>query len=138
MLTVDQINAAAYEGVYPEANMTLPERCLFFSLFSLYQQFARGKLSKEQGAERKEAAVKMFRQDMADYEFTNKLLSHHANMWKEIELAGEKYSSERTLEHADAFIQAVYQVGPKARPEESNRQKGEASDNEQWDNPFER
>ena len=37
-------------------------------------------------------------------------MAYHARLWKEIEAAGGRYWEERTLENADAFVEAVYGV----------------------------
>ena len=38
------------------------------------------------------------------------IVRRQAEMWNRIEVAGSRYGPERTIENADAFFEAVYDV----------------------------
>ena len=38
------------------------------------------------------------------------IVRRQADMWNRIEVAGSRYGTERTIENADAFFEAVYDV----------------------------
>ena len=99
----------------PDAEMTCPERCLWYDLRELYRQFRDGVLTREQGEKLKAQAIRRYDLDTGARESALRILRQNADMWAEIELAGSVYRTDRTLEHADAFIAAVYGVKVKQK-----------------------
>ena len=94
--------------------MTCPERALFLSLKDIYFRFRQGMITKEQGEAQKNKAMRQFDLDTGAFTSAMKILRDNAELWKRIELAGNAYRLERTLENADAFIEAVYNVNIKS------------------------
>lgn len=109
-MTIDAINKFAFVEEMPEAVMTCPERCLFYSLRDTYRLFKAGKLSKEQGEKEKSRAIRQYKLDEGELTAARKVVQNSAEMWKRIEYANMTYNKDRTLENADAFIEAVYNI----------------------------
>ena len=95
-------------GQLPAEELLCPERALFYSLKDIYDNYRKGLISKAQGESQKNKALRQFDLDMGSYTSAMKILRDNAEMWKRIELAGNHYRLDRTLENADAFIEAVY------------------------------
>ena len=82
-------------------------------LKNLYNQFREKKITAEQGDKEKKAALMQFQRDIFEYQRDKELIQHHASLWREIELTGSAYRKEPSIEHADAFLAAVYGVKQK-------------------------
>ena len=112
-MTISEISKCAAGGILPEAPMDCPERCLFYSLRDIYSENKAGHITKDEGKKRKQEAIGQYQRDCTEFFRGKHILEHHARMWAAIELAGNNYRKEPTIEHADAFITAVYGVGRK-------------------------
>ena len=106
----DKIIEMAARGIVPEEEMTCPERALFYTMKDIYEQFRLGKLSKETGESLKNKTLRQFEIDKGAIESAMRILRENSELWKRVEIAANNYRLERTLEHADAFIEAVYNV----------------------------
>lgn len=113
-----EIIKAASKGVLPEEELSCPERCLFYAMTDLYRKYADGKISKAAGEKLKNKLLQQFRRDKDKEAWNAKLIRHQAELWKAIELTGSAYAKEPTIEHADAFYQAVYNVPRKPKKDE--------------------
>ena len=109
-MTKEDISKYAYLNEMPDKEMTCPERCLWYALRDVYRRFQSGDIKKEQSIQEKNRALKQFELDSGVLNSAKKIVAHNASMWAEIELAGSLYSMDRTLENADAFLNAVYGV----------------------------
>lgn len=96
--------------IVPDQEMTCPERALFYTLKDIYEDFRKGVLSKERGETLKNRALRQFDLDKGAFDSAFRILRDNAELWKSIELEGNHYRLERTLENADAFVEAVYKV----------------------------
>ena len=112
-MTKEDISKYAYMNEMPDAPMSCPERCLWYALRDIYRRFSNGDVTKEKGDAEKSRALRQFDQDRTRLELADKIVKRDASMWMEIELAGSMYRLDRTLEHADAFVAAVYGVRAK-------------------------
>ena len=112
-MTIDEISKCAAVGK-PSVGMTCPERCLYFELKDLYQEFKAGKIDKETGELRKREAVGRYEKDLEGLMSPKDLYDWHAKFWREIELAGSEYARNPSLEAADLFFKAVYKAGRKS------------------------
>jgi len=95
--------------------MTCPERALYYALRDIYSQYRKGIITKSKGEELKLKAMRQFDLDNQAISSAIKILHKHAEFWKSIEKASSRYRLERTLENADAFLEAVYKVPIKAQ-----------------------
>jgi len=116
----DKIIEMAARGIVPEEEMTCPERALFYTMKDIYEQFRLGKLSKETGESLKNKTLRQFEIDKGAIESAMRILRENSELWKRVEIAANNYRLERTLEHADAFIEAVYNV--RIKPKEGEDQ----------------
>lgn len=98
----------------PDDAMTCPERALYYALRDIYSDYKRGIITKAKGEELKLKAMRQFEFDNQSISSAIKILKSHAEFWKSIEMASSRYRLERTLENADAFLEAVYKVPIKA------------------------
>ena len=98
--------------------MTCYERALFYTLKDIYSSYRRKLITKEQGESGKNAALRQYDLDKGAIESAMHILRSNAELWKHIEMAASTYRLDRTLENADAFIEAVYNV--KIKPKEGS------------------
>ena len=126
-MTVDMINKYAFADDLPDTELSCPERCLYFSLRDLYREFKAGLITKEQGEKKKRDAVSRFKRDCGELDAARKVVQSSSGMWQRIEMASLRYNRDRTLENADAFVEAVYNVKLKARAEENEKEEGDPS-----------
>lgn len=123
-MTTETISKYAYMNEKPEKEMNSAERCLWYALRDVYRRFQAGEITKAKAAADKNIALRQFELDSGTLYEAKKILKHNAAMWTEIELAGNLYRLDRTLENADAFINAVYGVRPTG-PYRRDREEGE-------------
>ena len=71
----------------------------------------------------KKRATRQYERDSSSLIAAERLLSHNAAMWAEIELAGSAYMMDRTIENADRFINAVYGVKHKVKEEKDQAER---------------
>lgn len=110
-MTTEEISKLARSGSLPqESLLTCPERCLYFTLVNLYAEYKQKKITAEQGEKEKKAAIMQYQRDTADYLRHRNLILHYSQLWQNIELAASAYRKEPSIEHADAFLEAVYGV----------------------------
>lgn len=95
--------------------MTCPERALFYALKEIYSDYRQGAISKSKGEDLKNKAMRQFEIDNGAFMSAMKILRENALLWKSIEKTSSQYRLERTLENADAFLEAVYNVPIKSK-----------------------
>ena len=110
----EEIIRAAVAEQMPDQPMTCPERALFFALRDIYSMYRKGMVSKTDGEVLKNRAMRQFALDNQAVSSAMMILKEHANFWKSVECAANRYRLDRTLENADAFLEAVYKVPIKA------------------------
>ena len=54
--------------------------------------------------------IKRYHVQKTEYETMQNIVRCQAEMWNRIEIAGSRYGTDRTIENADAFFEAVYDV----------------------------
>ena len=117
-MTAEEIGRFAAAGKMPDVKMTCPEKCLFYELRDLYAMHKENRLTKADGERMKNESLKEFKKNVEELNCSKALLRHEANMWQKIEMTAMAYRKEPTIEHADAFIEAVYGVGRRKLPQE--------------------
>lgn len=109
--STDQIKKIAYAGKeLPPPSLPPPERIMWYAFRDLYARFKQKQITKEESE--KEAAIIMrtYRDDRGIFDETAKIWKYHAELWKNIEVAGNAFARERTIETAERFYEAVYDV----------------------------
>jgi len=112
MSVIDDVRLSAYnQDKDPAESWKMPELVLWYAFRELYQNFRSNKLTKKDAEQQKVEILKRYEVQKTEYETMKNIVRKQAEMWQNIELAGDRYGTDRTLEHADAFIQAVYGSG---------------------------
>lgn len=75
----------------------------YFAMCYIYERHKNGNISREQGSVLKRKVVDA-------YEYTNRFPMKYEGMWKRIEEAATNYSLNPSIEKADAFYAAVYNL----------------------------
>lgn len=112
-MTHEEIARAASKGRMPDEPMTCPERCYFYAMRDIYRQFHDGSITRQDGEKSKQKALRQLQEDEAVFYQGKEIQRLHGEMWGKIEASGSLYRKEPTIEHADAFLEAVYGCGRK-------------------------
>jgi hypothetical protein len=81
----------------------------FISLRSIYGMVERGIIQRSAAGKMRSQLLSEYRNARGRYD----LMVRSASLWKRIEPYSARYRDERTLENADAFVEAVYGVKSK-------------------------
>lgn len=100
----EQIEDLAFRNEPLPKGLNAAEQLLFLQFRYLYRYARLVEMPREQGQREKVMLLKEFQKRSAHVKHMEKT----AAMWKEIEAAGNRYGTNRTLENADAFVAAVY------------------------------
>lgn len=108
----EQIRVAAYknEPLCEQQKWTLADRLLWCEYRELYRKYERGAIRKEDAEKERNRIVRQYDANVAEQEMNDRVYDAQAKLWKRIEAAACAYRKDRTLENADAFIDAVYNV----------------------------
>ena len=87
------------------------DKWLFYALKELYSNYRQKLISKAEGERTKKEILRQYEEEKEKATRATKYADKAAKMWREIEAAGSAYRKEPTIEHADAFLEAVYGVG---------------------------
>lgn len=87
------------------------EQYAYLCLRNLYWQYRDGAIDRDTVEVEKRKIMGAARRAENQAVFQDKLCASTTELWRRIEAAGTAYAQERTLEHADAFYEAVYRVG---------------------------
>ena len=111
MSVIDDVRLSAYnQDKEPGESWKPPELVMWYAFRELYRDFRAGKLKKDEAEKAKAEILKRYAAQKTEYDTMQNILQSQAEMWKRIELAGSRYGTERTVENADAFYKAVYDV----------------------------
>ena len=111
-MTPEVIEDLAYQGQEMPQGLNAAQQMLFQSFRRLYAYATLTHMPLEQGKREKLALLREYEKRSAQVVHMEKTWA----MWQRIEAAANRYGAERTLENADAFVQAVYGVGRKEKP----------------------
>lgn len=109
-MTVETISQYAAQDLLPPGDITLPEKLLWYELRDIYRGFKSGTVTKEEGQIKKNQAIGNYNRNNKDLEHTAKIIKANAGMWMLIEQTARAYKDNKTIENADAFMEAVYGV----------------------------
>jgi len=76
---------------------------VYMALCDIYGKYNRGELTREQGTRLKNKVI-------AEYKHYERETQKRADMWKRIESRAHDYVFDSTIENADRFYAAVYNV----------------------------
>ena len=117
-MTKEEIMKCARADVFPTEYMTCPETTLYYVLRDIYRAYRKGSISAEKGEKQRNLAIRQFEFNCNELDFARKILMNNAVMWQLTEAARNNYRINRTLENADALVEAW--DGAKARKDVMN------------------
>lgn len=119
---VNELSLLAANGSNEPEKLSMPDRCLYYTLVDLYRKHSVGALSTEQCRQAKQDAVRQYRTDLNRIDWFNRQVQNHAKLWARIESAGTAYAkSQGRTEEADRFYESVYGFKPRALQKDSYR-----------------
>ena len=115
MNKTEQIRVAAYknEHLRDDDQWTTSDRLLWYEYRELYQRFRGGLIDQKQAEAEKNRIMQRYETEVAVQEMSGRVFQAQSDLWKRIEPAADRYRLNRTVENADAFIEAVYSVRSK-------------------------
>ena len=126
MSVIDDVRLSAYnQDKEPGESWKPPKLVMWYAFRELYRDFRAGKLKKDEAEKAKAEILKRYAAQKTEYDTMQNIVQRQAEMWKRIELAGSRYGTERTIENADAFMEAVY--GVRMKPVENASAEDEES-----------
>ena len=111
MLSVEEVSAAANSYInIPDDNVDMPDRVLWWTLRSVYEDFRRGVLSKDAAMQMKSAAIQQHIRDVGKFRMFRESLDYQVEQWRRIEQAAEAYAKSETgrTPEGDALFTALY------------------------------
>lgn len=121
MLSVEEVSAAAnnYTNI-PDDNVDMPDRVLWWTLRSVYEDFRRGVLQKDAAMQMKRDAIQQHLKDSGQLSMFRAAVMDQAEQWSRIEQAADAYAKSKTgrTPEGDALFTALY--GPVLREEGGN------------------
>ena len=108
---IDDVRLSAFNlEPEPAESWKAPEIVLWYAFRELYRNFRDGKTRKAEAEKVKAEIIKRYQVQKTEYDIMKNIVRRQAEMWNRIEIAGSRYGTERTIENADAFFEAVYDV----------------------------
>lgn len=109
---------AAMHGEPMPEELRLHEQAAYQAMRHLYAVYQQGGISREAAAREKRLIYAAFEKERMAFENSREAFRVHAELWKNIEAAGNRFGRERTIENAEAFVAAVYGCGLKPKEEQ--------------------
>ena len=126
MSVIDDVRLSAFNlEPEPAESWKAPEIVLWYAFRELYRNFRDGKIRKAEAEKVKAEITKRYHVQKTEYETMQNIVRRQAEMWNRIEIAGSRYGTERTIENADAFFEAVYDVKLKETKTEKEDEQNE-------------
>lgn len=110
-MTLEELDELAFQGGGVPEPLGRAERRYFLQVRSIYAAAKMGLINAQRGSEEKRAAKQDYENERDDFDF----LMFNGKRWQEIEEAGRRYRKNKTIENADAFMDAVYGTFPTCR-----------------------
>ena len=98
---------AAMHGEVLPGGLSLAGQKFYLALRTLYRDSKAGAISKEDAAKEKKSLVEAYTMEHSKEEFLDRST---VSLQSRIETAAENFRKNRTLEAADAFYAAIYNV----------------------------
>lgn len=124
-MTAAELDKLAYAGEEMPEGLRLHQQQYFLAMRSLYREYKRKDVNKEQSAREKTALLKAYERGEHHEEYVEKV----EGLWGRISLAAAAYIKEPCLTTAEAFYRAVFNL-----PENHRKQPIEILPEQgQWD-----
>ena len=113
-MTLDEIQVAAYDFKrIPDSDLPAAECLLWYMLRDIYDRYRNGLITQAEGEAEKQKAMQRYKENRSALESAEAFIRFNAKMWQVTEQARSNYRINRTLENADALVEAW--DGAKAR-----------------------
>ena len=113
-MTLDEIQVAAYDFQrIPDPELPAADCLFWYMLRDIYDRYRNGLITQAEGEAEKQKAMIKYRVNKGTVESAVAFLRFNAKMWQVTEQARSNYRLNRTLENADALVEAW--DGAKAR-----------------------
>ena len=97
MLSVEEVSAVANSYInIPDDNVDMPDRVLWWTLRSVYEDFRRGVLNKDAAMQMKRDAIQQHLKDSGQLSMFRAAMMDQAEQWSRIERAAEAYAKSKT------------------------------------------
>lgn len=105
----------AMRGDAMPEGLPLYDQAAYQAMRYLYALYRRGEIPREDAAAEKGRIRGEYETRKKQFQAVREGQTERAQFWKTIEAAANRFGRERTLENAEAFLEAVYQVGLRNR-----------------------
>ena len=103
------IMLAAFNGSYPEEiQMRMPEELLYYEACEIAREFRTGAINTATATLRKNEVFKKYRKNSTEYENGKDAQTRIGQLYKDIEMAANRYRKERTDESGNALLESIY------------------------------
>lgn len=104
---------SAMRGETIPENLSWTDQRMYLALRNLYASVRSGTISRDIGRIEKRKLIVGYRRELEREQFSEKLTNHSSRMWKGIERYTSQYRKNRSLENADALVNAIsgYLIG---------------------------
>lgn len=105
----------AMRGDSMPEGLPLYDQAAYQAMRYLYALYRRGGIPREDAAAEKGRIRGEYEIRKKQFQAVREGQTERAQFWKAIEAAANRFGRERTLENAEAFLEAVYQAGLRNR-----------------------
>lgn len=102
----------AIAGAEMPDGLSLEDQLAYLSMRIIYRDFRAGVTDKTKAAAEKRKIFMEWRKRTEAREAADRMTDQHIRLWREGELAREKYRKERSLEAADMMLRVMEGVTP--------------------------
>lgn len=106
-MTAPEICDAAGRGEKPEG-LDAAGELLWYRVSDIYAAHKRGTITPAEGKSQKAKAVLAYNMDHAHIEGGKAAMQRTAEFFARVEIACDIYRHDRTIEHADAMLEAIH------------------------------
>lgn len=116
-----EISSFAARNERPDTGMTVIDWVLWYMLRDIYNEYAAGVLTKEDGAKRKQDAMNIWTHEWEVHQRDAATVNRMAELWKSVEDAASMYRKDRSLKNADLVMAVIYGMSITVDADKSNR-----------------
>ena len=119
-LTAEQICKFAKRDEQPTSGMCYIDWLLWYMVRDIYNEHGAGLISAEQGAKRKQSAVRIWEREWECHQRNAAITNRAAELWKSVEEAATAYRKNRTIQNADLLMVAIYGIAVNEWPDDQS------------------
>lgn len=100
----------AMSGKKMPSGLDLSDQKMYQALSFLYKRYYLGYITREQAKTDKEKLIYQYRKEKDQAKFEIEICRKRQNIIKNIEIAASNYAKEKSIENAEAFYNAIYNL----------------------------